>query len=125
MELRELSVNSRCSGYYDDIEARFSLSKDELYLINDYNNTIYSLGIAKIKDETKRKNNMKKNKTRVIFNKPLTILYMNDKRYISKAHEEEFDEEKGLLMCLAKANGISHLELKRMLKNAQRQTPKE
>lgn len=45
---------------------------------------------------------------------------MNGKKYISKAHEEEFDEEKGLLMCLAKANGISHLELQRMIKGAKR-----
>ena len=66
----------------------------------------------------------KKNKTRVIFNKPVTILYMNGKKYISKAHNEDFDEEKGLLMCLAKANGVSHLELKRMIKNAQRQNQK-
>lgn len=57
---------------------------------------------------------------KVIFNPPATILYMNGKKYISKAYEEDFDEEKGLLMCLAKANGISHLELKRMIKNAKR-----
>ena len=29
-----------------------------------------------------------------------------------------FDKEKGLLMCLAKANGYSHLDIKRMIKNA-------
>lgn len=65
----------------------------------------------------------KKEETKVIFNPPATILYMNGKKYVSKAHEEDFDEEKGLLMCIAKANGISHLELKRMIKNAKR--PKE
>ena len=41
---------------------------------------------------------------RVIFNDPTTILIVNGKKYISKAHDEEFDEEKGLLMCLAKDN---------------------
>ena len=60
---------------------------------------------------------------KVIFNPPATILFKDGKKYVSKAHYEEFDEEKGLLMCLAKANGISHLELKRMIKNAKR--PKE
>ena len=45
---------------------------------------------------------------RVIFNPPATILFVGGKKYVSKAHNEEFDEEKGLLMCLAKANGISH-----------------
>lgn len=62
----------------------------------------------------------KKEETKVIFNPPATILYMNGKKYVSKAHEEDFNEEKGLLMCIAKANGISHLELKRMIKNAKR-----
>lgn len=57
---------------------------------------------------------------RVIFNPPATILFVGGKKYVSKAHNEEFDEEKGLLMCLAKANGISHLDLKRMLANATR-----
>lgn len=59
-------------------------------------------------------------KDKVIFNPPATILWRNGKKYVSKAHNEEFDEEKGLLMCLAKANGITHLELKRMIKNAKR-----
>ena len=59
-------------------------------------------------------------KDEVIFSPPATILIKGGKKYVSKAHNEEYDEEKGLLMCLAKANGISHLELKRMIKNAKR-----
>lgn len=122
MVLKELNVNSRCYDYYDEIEARFALNRDEFYLINESNNTVFSLGkLAKSKEEKKV---MKKKDIRVIFNNPATILYMNGKRFISKAHEEQFDEEKGLLMCLAKANGVSHLELKRMIKNAQRQNQK-
>lgn len=62
---------------------------------------------------------------KVIFNKPATILFVNGEKYISKAHSEDFDEEKGLLMCLAKANGISHATLKKLLKNAQRPSAKE
>jgi hypothetical protein len=58
---------------------------------------------------------------KVIFNSPATILYVNGKKYVSKVHDEEFDEEKGLLMCLAKANGITHAELKRMIKGAKKQ----
>lgn len=48
---------------------------------------------------------------KIIFNNPATILFVNGKKYISKAHDEEFDKEKGLLMCLAKANGVTHLQL--------------
>lgn len=62
---------------------------------------------------------------KIIFNKPATILYANGKRYVSKAYNEEFDEEKGLLMCLIKTFGISHLELQRMIKGATTQTKKE
>lgn len=57
---------------------------------------------------------------RVIFNDPATILIIGNRKYISKAHNEDFDEEKGLLMCLAKANGISHAKLKVLLKKADR-----
>ncbi|WP_438848103.1 hypothetical protein [Anaerocaecibacter muris] len=62
---------------------------------------------------------------RVIFNNPTTILIVNGKKYIAKAHNEEFDEEKGLLMCLAKASGYTHANLKALLKSAQRQVPKK
>ena len=65
------------------------------------------------------------NGMRVIFNNPTTILLVGDKKYIAKAHDEEFDEEKGLLMCLAKASGYTHANLKALLKDAQRQTPKK
>lgn len=62
----------------------------------------------------------RRKRMKVIFNDPATILFVDGEKYVSKAHKEKFDEEKGLLMCIAKANGISHLELKRIIKNAQR-----
>lgn len=68
----------------------------------------------------KRADGRKTANDEVIFNPPATILYIDGRKYVSKAHNEEFDEEKGLLMCLAKANGITHLQLKRMLKGAKR-----
>lgn len=78
-------------------------------------NGIYQLSGVKIQFLDDKKD------IKVIFNEPATILYMNGKKYVSKVHDEEFDEEKGLLMCLAKANGITHAELKRMIKGAKRQ----
>lgn len=60
----------------------------------------------------------------VLFNDPATILWVNGKKYVSKAHNEPFDEEKGLLMCLCKAHGISHRDIQRMLKSATRQPKK-
>lgn len=61
---------------------------------------------------------------KIIINEPAVVLIKNGKKYVSKAHNEEFDAEKGLLMCLAKSNGISHLDLKRMLKSAAIQNKK-
>ena len=58
----------------------------------------------------------------VIYNDPATILFVDGEKYISKAHEEKFDKEKGLLMCLAKAQGISHLDLKKMIDSAKVET---
>lgn len=74
---------------------------------------------------------MKTSKYEVILNDPAVILFVNEvdpyrqSKYVSKAHNEPFDPEKGLLMCLAKANGISHLDLKRILKNAKDQKKTE
>lgn len=58
---------------------------------------------------------------KVIYSMPATILFVGNKKFVSKAHLEDFDKEKGLLMCLAKANGISHLKLKKMIKEAEDQ----
>ena len=62
---------------------------------------------------------------RVIFNDPATIVWIKGKKYVAKAHNEPFDEEKGLLMCLAKASGYKHSQLKKMLANATRQEKKK
>ena len=59
---------------------------------------------------------------KLIFNDPATILFVNGKKYVAKAHDEEFDCEKGALVCLMKSFGISHLDLKRMIKNAKVQS---
>ena len=58
----------------------------------------------------------------VIFNDPATILFVNGNKYVSKAYKEKFDKEKGLLMCFAKAFGISHSMLKKMISLAEDQS---
>lgn len=56
---------------------------------------------------------------RVIYNDPYTILYIDDVvKIVSKASAEPFDKEKGLLMCLAKAYGLTNCNLKRIIKNS-------
>lgn len=64
----------------------------------------------------------RKHNVKVIYNDPATILFVDGEKYISKAHDEKFDKEKGLLMCLAKAQGISHLDLKKMIDSAKVET---
>lgn len=67
---------------------------------------------------------LKREKVELIYRNPATILIVGKRKYVSKAHDEEFDKEKGLLMCLAKYFGITHLQLKRLIKIAKDQTPK-
>lgn len=81
----------------------------------DYDKAIVT-NIIKTFDRLKKEGDFKEMK--IIINEPAVVLIKNGKKYVSKAHNEEFDAEKGLLMCLAKSNGISHLDLKRMLKSA-------
>lgn len=87
----------------------------------DYDKAIVT-NIIKTFDRLKKEGDFKEMK--IIINEPAVVLIKNGKKYVSKAHNEEFDAEKGLLMCLAKSNGISHLDLKRMLKSAAVQNKK-
>ena len=58
-------------------------------------------------------------KIRVIFNNPCTILYVNGEKYISRVTAgEEFDKEKGFLMCFAKAFGLTNSNLRNIVENA-------
>ena len=121
MKLESINRDWVCRGLDANYSAIFKISHAEALWLsqNPHIDPYINHTIKEITNERNKK--MISNKIKVIFNNPVTILYYKGKKYISKAHDETFDEEKGLLMCLAKANGISHLELKRILKNAQRQ----
>lgn len=104
---------------------RYSMEKAIVNQILDTTPRCFHLGTLKVNGTLRFDPTDKIRGMRVIFNKPTTILIVGDKKYISKAHDEEFDEEKGLLMCLAKASGYTHANLKALLKSAQRQVPKK
>lgn len=54
---------------------------------------------------------------RVIFNKPATIVFWCDgTKTVSKCYDEDYNQKKGLLMCIAKGNGICHSKIKSKLK---------
>ena len=61
---------------------------------------------------------------KVIFNEPAVILYANGQKYVSKAYNQEFDPEVGLMMCLIKAFGISYLDLKRLIATVKKEEKK-
>lgn len=55
----------------------------------------------------------------VIFNEKETVLIKDGKKYVSKCMDgDTYDKEKGLLLCLAKANGISYKDLQEMIAGA-------
>lgn len=56
---------------------------------------------------------------KVIFNEKATVLIKDGKKYVSKCMDSDtYDKEKGLLLCLAKANGISYRDLQEMIEGA-------
>ena len=66
-----------------------------------------------------------KEKIKLIFNDNATILILNGKKYVTKCDENDtYDKEKGLLICLANANGYKYNDIQELLNNAIEQTPK-
>ena len=60
---------------------------------------------------------------KVIFDGKTTTLLKDGKKYVAKCGEgDTYDKEKGLLICLAKANGITFKDLQEMLDNAETHT---
>ena len=56
---------------------------------------------------------------KVIYSNPCTILLIDKKnKFISRAYNEPFNKEKGLLMCICKAIGINHTRLNKLIENA-------
>lgn len=59
------------------------------------------------------------NADKVIFNGNATVLIKDGKKYVSKCKDgDTYDKEKGLLLCLAQANGISYRDLQEMIAGA-------
>lgn len=59
------------------------------------------------------------NPDKLIFKGNKTILIKDGKKYVSKCEDGDvYDKEKGLLLCLAKANGVSYEDLRKMIDGA-------
>lgn len=64
----------------------------------------------------------KRGKGKLIFRDNATILLKDGKRYVTKCQAgDTYDIEKGLLLCLAKANGYTYNDIYEMLNNAEYQ----
>lgn len=120
-------IDIEYNRFIDDESELITIEYDGLDIHARFQTPLKEDFIEKLKNKGDKK--MKSNKKyEVILNDPAVILFeynpftMKEDKYVSKAHNEPFDPEKGLLMCLAKANGISHLDLKRMIKNAKVQS---
>lgn len=62
---------------------------------------------------------------KLIFRDNATILLKDGKRYVTKCQAgDTYDREKGLLLCLAKANGYTYNDICEMLNNAECQGKK-
>lgn len=62
---------------------------------------------------------VKYSENKVIFSDKATVLIKDGKKYVSKCKDgDAYDKEKGLLLCLAQANGISYRDLQEMIAGA-------
>lgn len=68
---------------------------------------------------------VKRGKGKLIFRENATILLKDGNQYVSKCQSgDTYDREKGLLLCLAKANGYTYNDICEMLNNAEYQGEK-
>ena len=62
----------------------------------------------------------------VLASDQTTILFDEDgKKHVSKCSNEEFDIEKGIMMCLCKKHGYTYQDIRRLLKNVEFKEVKE
>lgn len=58
------------------------------------------------------------NHCEVVIHQPAVVLKFGKQTFVAKNHNEEFDPEKGLLMCIAKLVGLKHCTIRHLLTNA-------
>ena len=108
----------------DGMTSKSFLPTNEIFKIKE--------GEEKMKKETTKNNEsfrFNRKHYRVMFNGPATILFVDGlytapEKYITKAYNENFDEEKGLALALLKSFGISYLDFKRILATAKKEEKK-
>lgn len=71
-----------------------------------------------VKEPNEAFNNLKMSSEieKIIVNGTCTIMFFKDGRKITaNVHDEEFDAEKGILMCIVKAHGITHSSIRKLM----------
>lgn len=54
---------------------------------------------------------------KIIVNGTRTIMFYEDgRKIISNVHDEEFDAEKGIMMCIVKGRGVTHSSIRKLMK---------
>ena len=113
MRLSRVDIDMNCSCISDNSELTITLEgrmKEvyEVYKSLETRNTVNlncSYSGVKINKPT---NNLNLNTAKVIYQDDVTVLKTNGKVYTAKPEKgEKFDPEKGLLVCLVKALGMT------------------
>ena len=112
IKLREMNFINKNYGVeidFNPIEYKCNCDIDKCYTLAFIDNVIDN--ILRFKDKNK-----------VIFNEPATVLYKDGKKYVSKCDKEDkFSEELGLALCLLKSFGVSYSDFEKLLNSAKRQ----
>lgn len=99
--------------------------------LNQIINGITTVGVKEKTEQEKAYENYLSRKNRyskydLKISKDAVILYNKNKKvkHVSVAKDEEFDREKGLMMCLLKDMGVTYSDIQVMLKNYDKEQAK-
>lgn len=111
--------------FFNNLDTDYTVEKvdeeDDTIFVNGFWVGVTAIDYAIDKKENKEVNDKD---MRVIFNDRATILFKDGKKFVAKCEpDDEFDKEKGLYVCLAKAAGYKFDDIQKLLDNAYSKTP--
>lgn len=123
-EIRDLSTINKLKDNVNNGVAYFPFTEDEITDIIFGSPVVFDRDVYALRNKSKREQVAPVMQNHQVFvNGNVTTLKIGDKVYTSKPEKgEKFDLEKGILVCLAKANGYSTSDVIYLTKTAKMQS---
>lgn len=103
--------------FFDNLDVDYTIEsvdkEDDTILIGGFWVGVTAIDYAIDKQENEK---IKDKDMKVVFSDRVTILFKDGKKFVAKCDpEDEFDKEKGLYVCLAKAAGYKFNDIQKLL----------